>query len=205
MNLSLIKQYHYIYILNNCIIYSILWGFYLLFISHWLLRTKNKFDVHIPYTDIQSTHWYIYIHTTINIHKYNIGRWQESIFVGVWHTIYRNIFQRPEILDTHTNYTGWAKETEGNLLYVQIINLQYFLAVAFKSTNCHADSSIYWHSFCEDILSACTVLSRRLPPRALDTIGTTWEWQWLWTSALLVRETLKRNLRGEALVGWILW
>lgn len=39
-----------------------------------VIKDKNKFDVHIPYTDIQSTHRYIYIHTTINTHKYNIGR-----------------------------------------------------------------------------------------------------------------------------------
>lgn len=44
--------------------------------------------------------------------------------------------------DTHIHHTGRAKETEGNLLYIQLRNLQYFLAVAFKSTSCHADSSI---------------------------------------------------------------
>lgn len=53
-----------------------------------------------------------------------------------------DIFQKPAIVQIHTYITQGEPETEGNLRYIQLRNLQYFLAVAFKSTNCHADSSI---------------------------------------------------------------
>lgn len=153
---------------------------FLLFISHWLLKINLIYIHH--YTDIQSTHWYIYIHTTINTHNQH---WQvtESIFFDVWQTIYMNILQKP----AYYRYTHKLQRTsQGHLkkLYTQLLNSQYFLAVAFKSTNCHADSSIYWHSLYEAILFACNghyVLSRMLPSWVLDTIGTKGGWQWLWT------------------------
>lgn len=165
--------------------------FWLAFHITLVIKDKNKLDVHIPYTDIQSTHWYIYIHTTINTHKDNIGRWQKA-FSLMSDILPTRIFSKSlQYYRYHMNYTRWAKKTEGNLLYIQLLNLQYFLAVAFKSTNCHADSSIYWHSLYKDNLSACngpfTVLSRRLPIWVLDTIGTKGEWQWLATLVLLVR------------------
>lgn len=137
--------------------------FYLLFLSHWLLRTKINFDIHLPYIDIQSTHWYIYTHTTINTHKYNI---LTKLF-DAWHTTYKKILRMSARVRVHNKLQRMSERDLRKLTYIQALNLQYFLGVVFKSTSCHADSSIYWHSFYEDILSACNrpvvVLSRRLP------------------------------------------
>lgn len=151
---------------------------------------------------------------------------KESIFFDVWHTTYDYFPKACNTTDTHINYTGWARETEGNLLYVQLLNLQYFLAVAFKSTNCHADSSIYWHSLYEDILSACNgpviVLRRRLPTWVLDTLGTKRMAMTLDFSPPCKHETLKKEserrssdkapvchllgvLCGELLISKALW
>lgn len=81
MNLSLIKWYHY---MNSQQLYYIIIPMRFLnflFILYWLLKDKNNFNIHIPYTDTQSTHWCTYIHTTINTHKYNLGRWQKVTYL----------------------------------------------------------------------------------------------------------------------------
>ena len=155
---------------------------------HIILVIKNKFDIHTPYTDIQSTHWYIYTYIyNYKYPQYNIGRWQKAFLLmsdklSIW--IFSKSLQ-------YYRYTHKLQRTsQGHLrkLYIQLLNLQYFLAVTFKSTNYHADSSIYWHSLCEDILFAC---KGALCPKQnaahlfLDTIGTKGEWQWLWTSVSL--------------------
>lgn len=87
-----------------------------------VIKDKNKLDVHTPYTDIQLHMNNIYIHTAINTHKHNTGRWQESIFFDAWHTIYMDIFQKPAIVQIHTYITQGEskrrKETYGIYNYV---------------------------------------------------------------------------------------
>lgn len=103
-------------------------------------------------------------------------------------------------------YTHKLQRTsQGDLrkLYIQLLNLQYFLAVAFKSTNYHADSSIYWHSVYEDILFACN--GRYYPKQNDAHLGFGYyRYKRRMAMALdfsppFISETLKRILRGEAM------
>jgi len=105
----------------------------------------------------------------------------------------------------HHKYTHKLQRmSHGDLrkLYIQLLNLQYF-AVAFKSTNYHADSSIYWHSLYEDILFACN--GCYCPKQNAAHLGFGYyRYKRRMAMALDFRspfnsETLKRNLRGEAM------
>lgn len=159
----------------------ILWGFYLLFVVTLVIKDKNKLDVHIPYTDIQSTQGYIYIHTGINTHRHNMD---------AWHTIYMNISQKPAILQMHTNVTqGEPKRRKEAYGIYSYLTCDIFLPLhssqqTVTQIQVLPTLSLWRHSLCTHWPS------RGLLAWVSDTTGTTWEWQGL--------RMLKRNLRGQA-------
>lgn len=70
-----------------------------------------------------------------------------------------------------------------------LFNLQYFLAIAFKSANWCVDPSIHGPCLCEGLHlnAAGQLLSGRLPPWVLGTMGANGDWQWLWALVSLFR------------------
>lgn len=143
-----------------------------LFILYWLLKDKNNFNniyiyIHTPYTDTQSTHWCTYIHTTINTHKYNIGMWQKA-FPLTYDILSIQVFPQMPQYNRYTYKLQRICPQDLRKPTVCASNVLYslLLALAYKSANCHADSSIYWHS-----LHMQWANCYKMP-----TIDTEWEW-----------------------------